>query len=408
MKCIDCGKKFNPNHPQASSLRGPKCNQKYVSTFHIPEYVEDVAKKINSHEVYLVGGCVRDFLLGKKPKDFDLVTSATKEDLEQIFPESDPVGKSFGVFKIPTKEDVVEVASFRKDENYSDGRRPDSIVAGTIEDDVARRDFTINGMFFDLKKQTIIDKVGGSLDLKERVVRAIGNPDERFKEDYLRMIRAIRFMVVLDFKLEEKTLNSLRRNFHHADSIPKERIKVEVDRVLSNENFHKNVDELNEIGFFKLISNSEIDSNFLKEKKPSILYSYANIFKNEKEMRNFKLSYDEIKEIKKIQEIESKLCDFDKLGVAEKNKLGYFLTADGFNFSKTPHTKEIKKVIFELKQDPLNIDLFTSGKELVDLGLKPGIQVGKIISELESLVFERKIVSLVQKKAFLKEKVSLS
>lgn len=401
MKCQDCGKQFNPNHPQASASRGPKCNQKYLSGLFLPDYVSEVASRIKDHDVYLVGGSVRDFVLGKKPKDFDLATSASKEELETIFPESDPVGKSFGVFKVPANGDIVEVGSFRKDGLYADGRRPEEIENGTIEDDVQRRDFTINGMFFDLKKKSIVDKVGGLDDIKNKTIRAIGNPDKRFQEDYLRMIRALRFMVVLDFKLEDKTKDSILRNLENVKQIPKERIKVEIDKIFSSPNFHNKIDEFQELGFFKKLFNKDVDTKYLKEKKPTGLYVYSECLDSEEDMRKFKFSLDEIKALKKIKEVERDLCGLEKLSKSQKNKLGYFLTLEGLNFSKTKHISEIELTLNELKKNPIDTSLFTSGQELVSLGFQPGKEIGSIISELDEAVFGRTVASKDAKMAFL-------
>lgn len=156
------------------------------------------------HTVYFAGGAVRDRLLGKSPKDYDLATSATPEEVQALFKKSDAVGEHFGVIIVKDTEDAVEVATFRTDGSYKDGRHPDKVFFSTPEEDALRRDFTINGLFEDPFTGEVIDFVGGQEDLKNGILRAIGNPSERFQEDALRLLRAIRFATVTDFQLDQK------------------------------------------------------------------------------------------------------------------------------------------------------------------------------------------------------------
>jgi poly(A) polymerase len=158
---------------------------------------------------YFAGGWVRDFLLGIDSDDIDIATNAPPETIEKLFPHTIPIGKAFGIILVIMNEHKYEVATFRKDIEYKDGRRPSAIEYTTAFEDAKRRDFTINGMFFDPLSEKVMDYVGGEEDLKKKIIRAIGNPHERIKEDRLRMLRAIRLSSKFDFEIEEKTKKAI-------------------------------------------------------------------------------------------------------------------------------------------------------------------------------------------------------
>jgi tRNA nucleotidyltransferase/poly(A) polymerase len=180
-------------------------------------------------EALLAGGCVRDMLLGNKPKDYDVVTSATPLEICKIFRRTIKVGAKFGVIIVLVDREQVEVATFRAEAGYSDGRRPDKVSFTSAKEDSLRRDFTINGMFYDPLKKEVIDYVGGREDLKRKIIRTIGKPQERFSEDYLRMLRAVRFAAQLDFKIEKNTLNAVEKYSGNITKISGERIAMELE-----------------------------------------------------------------------------------------------------------------------------------------------------------------------------------
>ena len=188
---------------------------------------------------YWAGGCVRDQLLGLTPKDYDVATDAPPEQIRELFGRrrTIPVGAAFGVMTVigPKPAGHVEVATFRQDFGYSDGRRPDEVQFSTPELDAQRRDFTINGLFYDPHEQRVIDFVGGRRDLAARVVRAIGDPVERFREDKLRMLRAVRFAATFRFELEPTTLWAIRRMTEQIHVVSQERIGAEMRRMLTHE-----------------------------------------------------------------------------------------------------------------------------------------------------------------------------
>lgn len=184
----------------------------------------------------LAGGCVRDQLLGVEPKDYDVATNARPDQIRAIFGRRRTlaIGAAFGVITVLGRkpEGQVEVATFRRDAAYSDGRHPDSVTFSTPEEDARRRDFTVNALFFDPLTEQVIDYVGGRDDLQRRVIRAVGHPHERFEEDKLRMLRAVRFAATLDFELEPATLDAIRQRASQILVVSVERIAGELRRML--------------------------------------------------------------------------------------------------------------------------------------------------------------------------------
>jgi tRNA nucleotidyltransferase/poly(A) polymerase len=188
-------------------------------------------------EAYWAGGCVRDEILGRQPKDFDVATNATPHEIRELFGRRRTLalGAAFGVITVrgPRAAGMIEVATFRQDSLTSDGRRPDHVTFSSAREDAARRDFTINGLFFDPVKRRVIDFVGGQEDLARRVVRAIGEPRQRFAEDKLRLLRAVRFTASLDFTLESETAAALREMAAQISVVSPERIAMEMRRLLT-------------------------------------------------------------------------------------------------------------------------------------------------------------------------------
>jgi tRNA nucleotidyltransferase/poly(A) polymerase len=188
----------------------------------------------NGHQALLVGGCVRDILLGREPADYDVTTDATPERVMELFPEGVGVGAQFGVVLIPRDGLKVEIATFRSDIGYSDGRHPDRVVySKTAEEDVQRRDFTINGLLMRHDTGEILDYVHGQADLQAEVIRAIGEPDRRFGEDKLRMMRAVRFAARFGFEIEHATFASIRKHAGAITDVSAERIREELTKLLT-------------------------------------------------------------------------------------------------------------------------------------------------------------------------------
>jgi poly(A) polymerase len=184
------------------------------------------------HEAFWAGGCVRDLLRRVEPKDYDIATSAEPDAVIALFPRTIPVGKDFGVVQVRYGGEGFEVATFRADVGYSDGRRPDGVRFCSAEEDVKRRDFTMNGLLMDPLSDQIIDYVGGRDDLERRVVRAIGEPAARFAEDKLRMLRAVRFATVFGFDIDAHTFAAIRQHAPDIRAVSAERIRTELLRML--------------------------------------------------------------------------------------------------------------------------------------------------------------------------------
>jgi poly(A) polymerase len=202
---------------------------------------------------YLAGGCVRDHILGVTPKDYDIATEARPETVQKLFAHTFAVGARFGVIVVIIDGDNFEVATFRDDVDYRDGRHPSSVRFGTIEDDVRRRDFTIGGMYYDPLSNRIIDLVGGVRDLRAGIIRAIGKVDERFEEDHLRMLRALRFAARLGFEIEPATWAAIKRNASAIAHTSAERVGEEMVMIMTEGGSARGINLLVESGLAKVV-----------------------------------------------------------------------------------------------------------------------------------------------------------
>ncbi len=235
-----------------------EASREMTKPMEIPIEIKNILEQFNKapqkFEAYLVGGCVRDVLLKKKPKDWDITTNATPQEIQKLFPNSF-YANDFGTVSVITNSDdetlqVVEITPFRLEGKYSDKRHPDEIKFATIiEDDLARRDFTINAMAIQAKdgKLKIIDLFNGQKDLKNKLIRAVGNPEERFNEDALRLMRAVRFAAELDFQIEEKTKKAIEKLHSNLEYISKERVRDELIKMLHCENAARGIEMLHEL-----------------------------------------------------------------------------------------------------------------------------------------------------------------
>lgn len=215
----------------------------------------DIVKKLQDagYETYIAGGAVRDFYLGKDPHDIDIATSAKPAEIKKIFPKSFDRGKAFGVVAVRINELEFEVATFRSDIGIADHRRPKKVEFTTAEKDAARRDFTVNALFYDPIKFQIIDFVGGLKDLDGKIIRFVGSPEERIEEDYLRMLRAVRFAYRFGFCLEQKTAKAIKKNAQKITEISAERIREELNVILVSDNRKQAIIALNTFGLLEVI-----------------------------------------------------------------------------------------------------------------------------------------------------------
>ncbi len=200
------------------------------------------------HAAYYAGGCVRDMLRGVEPKDYDIATSARPEEVQRLFPRTVAVGAHFGVICVLDEGLQFEVATFRSDGAYIDGRHPEAVTFSSPQADAERRDFTINGMFYDPIASEVIDFVGGRADLERRLLRAIGDAPSRFREDRLRMLRAVRFATALEFDIDPATWEALQKQAAEIHSVSAERIREELVRIFLSPNRVRGLDLLDQSG----------------------------------------------------------------------------------------------------------------------------------------------------------------
>lgn len=238
-----------------------------ISSQQIPNIVKNIWFRLieNQYEAYLIGGCVRDLVLNRKPKDWDITTNAKPEEIQKIFPNSFYENRFFTVGVKTDSDDptlkVIEITTFRLEGKYSDFRHPDKVIfASKLEDDLKRRDFTINALALN-KDYTIIDYFNGLNDIKNKLIKTVGKPEERFKEDPLRMIRAIRLACELEFNIEEKTLKAIKNLSNFIQLIAKERVRDELVKIIMSKNAVKGIELLKE-------------SNLLIELIPELLRCY--------------------------------------------------------------------------------------------------------------------------------------
>ena len=202
---------------------------------------------------YFAGGCVRDALLRKQPKDIDIATDAKPDEVQKLFARTVAVGAKFGVVRVLEEGFEFEVATFRSDGVYLDGRRPVSVTFSSPGEDARRRDFTINGIFYDPVEDQVVDFVGGRSDLERRLIRAIGEPKERFSEDHLRLLRAVRFAAALDFEIEPATWKAVTENARQIKTVSQERIRDELVKIMADSHRVRGLDLLDQSGLLQNI-----------------------------------------------------------------------------------------------------------------------------------------------------------
>ncbi|MBT3865272.1 CCA tRNA nucleotidyltransferase [Candidatus Peregrinibacteria bacterium] len=232
------------------------------------------------HEAYWAGGCVRDMLLGTEPKDFDIVTSAKPDEIEDLLEKTIPIGKEFGVILAIQNGHNFEVATFRSDAGYSDGRRPDAVEFTNAKEDAHRRDFTINALFYDPTTDEIFDYTDGQKDMKEKLVRFIGDPEERIKEDHLRLLRAVRFKNNFDFQYHPDTYQAVKKHAHLITKISKERIRDELSKMIMGDNADQGFEELLEIGLLDHILPEAVKMKGVGQ--PSIYHHEGDVWDHSK------------------------------------------------------------------------------------------------------------------------------
>ena len=362
----------------------------------------------------LAGGCVRDMLLGRRAKDYDVATEAKPQDVMRLFRRTLKVGAQFGVVIVLMENQQVEVATFRTESGYDDGRHPGSVHFAHAAEDASRRDFTINGMFYDPLEQRVVDYVGGQADLDSRIIRTIGKPAERFSEDYLRMLRAVRFSTQLGFAIEPATWAAVCKNAGKITKISGERIAIELEGTLAHPNRAAGASMLFESGLlcaiFLGLAGDRADCAIaaLKQlrKKVDFPLALACLFAgcdSEFAMRRcevLKLSRNQTKHIRFLLDNRGRLLN-EQMSLAELKKVlaePYF--RDLYEFQRaiqkakgegrgslTPLTNLHKRIKalgdVELQPKPL-----LNGHDLIRLGAVPGPALGQLAEELYTAQLE--------------------
>ena len=406
------------------------------------------------HIAYLAGGCVRDMLRGETPKDYDIATSALPEEITSIFTKTREVGVHFGVVIVIVNNQAFDVATFRNDGSYKDGRHPEEVTFSTPQDDTARRDFTVNGIFFDPISEKYIDFVEGKSDIDKKVIRAIGEPNLRFQEDHLRLLRAIRFAARFDYEIEAETWNSIKSNASGISKISKERIRDELTKILLNENRVLGFDLLVESGLMEHIIpqilqlkgceqppqfhpegdvfvHTRLMLSLLKD-APSIelvlsvllhdigkpaTYSFdeeadrirfnghdkLGAEMSEQILRDLKFSNSIIEDVVQMVANHMTFKDVQKM---RQSKLKRFMSRSTFNDEIELHRVDclgswggldnydfLNKKVVEFANEPIIPQPLLTGKDLIELGWSPGPDLGQTLNSVQDMQLEGKLNS---------------
>jgi poly(A) polymerase len=359
-------------------------------------------------QALLAGGCVRDMLLRRRAKDHDIATNARPQDVMKLFKRTLKVGAKFGVVIVLIEGQQVEVATFRTETGYADGRHPGSVEFTTAAEDAGRRDFTINGMFYDPLQRKVIDYVNGQEDLKNRIVRTIGKPSERFAEDYLRMLRAVRFSTQLGFSIESSTWSAVSGNAKKITQISGERMAMELEGILIHPNRAVGTSMLIKSGLANVIfprfkgeqGKAAVAVLGRLRKKVGFALALAGFFAGcetdfaVRSCRVLKLSRNQNKHIKFLLANRGKLLD-RQMSLADLKKLlaqpyfgDLFELQKAIQKAKGPRRQSISPLIalrrrinalgdVELQPKPL-----LDGHELIRLGAVPGPDLGQLAEEM--------------------------
>ena len=366
----------------------------------------------NGFEAYVVGGCVRDSILGLYPSDWDITSSAKPDEISRCFHgyRTIETGIKHGTVTVIIDKMQIEITTYRIDGEYSDNRRPDNVLfTDNIEFDLMRRDFTINALAYN--KNEIIDLFGGIYDIKNKIIKCVGNPDERFNEDGLRILRALRFASVLNFDIEKSTSESIHKNKNLLNNISKERINTEFNKLLMGSNFQKIIiDYRNILEVFmpalNSFSNEELACrlNAMKELNSIILRLSLLLYKVEApDNLLMNLKYDN----KTINTVKLLSSNIDEKIYPEPVNIKRWLCK--INYVNLYNLIKIKKVLFKSEcEDLINSEkimneiietnqcynlktLAVGGQDLIDLGIPKGKKVGKILNEVLNKVIEGKL-----------------
>jgi len=382
-----------------------------------------IIKKLKSQgfQALLAGGCVRDMLMGRAAKDYDVATDAKPDRVTKLFRRTLEVGAKFGVVIVLIKDKQVEVATFRTEKDYHNGRHPDKVIFTNPAEDAKRRDFTINGMFYDPIEEQVIDYVGGQSDLKKRIIRTIGEPVQRFAEDYLRMLRAVRFSTQLGFLIEKTTKAAICSLAAKIQQISGERIAAELEGILTHPNRANGASLLLETGlaqaifpdFTKEQANSAAGVLGKLRKRVDFPLSLAALFSDcpmelaVENCRSLKLSRNQLRHIKFLLTNRDNLLD-EKMSLSKLKLIlaeAYFWdmyelqraiqkTRDGRK-ALSPLIK-LRKRIRQLGGIELRPQPILNGHNLIRLAATPGPTLGQLSEEMYIAQLEGEIKTTEQ------------
>ena len=357
------------------------------------------------HEAYFAGGCVRDKLLGIEPVDYDIATSAKPDQVAKLFRRTQHVGESFGVVLVSSHEHQIEVATFRTDGVYSDGRHPETVTYSDAEHDAQRRDFTINGLFENPLTNEIIDLVGGQADLNAKTIRAIGDASDRLREDRLRMLRAVRFAARFGFAIEQRTAEAIRCMASDLKGVSRERIGGELKRMLSHENRVVAARELQNLGLDSAVldeANLTSATTRLEGLPKTAPYPTALVAwlldrheatddrlkeRAQRWSRSLLLSNAEHQQVTRCLAIYQTLrTDWSGLGIAKQKRLASqaeFAEAMAILQSIEPEELiDIRRHIAALAETGLQPTPLIDGNDLAEAGLTPGPLFGRVLESV--------------------------
>ena len=414
----------------------------------------------HGHKAYLVGGCVRDLLLGLRTKDADVATSALPAEVESVFPHTIPVGRAFGVIVVLIRAQPVEVATFRKDDVYEDGRHPTAVLFSDETEDARRRDFTINALYLDPVGREILDPVQGKKDLGLRLIRAVGEPNLRFEEDRLRILRAVRFHARLGFRIHPRTKEAISQWASNLDGISPERIRGELSRMLTENDPALAFRTLHSLGPLKSVLPevdrlSTLPSRFRKGKNSALDDVLASLLwlKPNKEVvawslllgqlaltnpgqsleevwsRSAPLASDQLRRFNASKQLADDvgtvlrnlpLClNASKLDLASRKKMllgpASQTTLETFRLLALAHRpqwldiwQDLLHLSYSLQQHPPQLGEWVNGRELALLGYTPGPIMGDILRRVETLLLNEQLHSKEETLQYVRDNFSPS
>ena len=415
------------------------------------------------HRAYFAGGCVRDFLMGEEPKDFDIATTASPEEVEKLFPKTLAVGKQFGVILVIEEGQPFEVATFRSEGPYQDGRHPSTVSFTSPEEDAKRRDFTVNGLFYDPFDQKIIDYVGGREDIPRKLIRAIGDPSTRFQEDKLRLLRAIRFAANLHFTIDPETWKAMKYLVPEIHQVSAERIREELIKTFTRTGAGRGLQLLSESGLLKEIlpeveamkgveqppefhpeGDVFIHTQMLMERleNPSPILAFAALLHDvgkpptfqiregrirfyeharigadmtRQILKRLRFSNDEIEAIYACVDNHMKFANVKEM---REGKLKRFMSTETFPTELELHRIDcqsshglldnyrfLNEKILEFKKEELKPKPLLRGDDLLELGMKPGPAMKPILEEAYELQLENRIRTKEEARSWALKKI---